>query len=358
MGYKRRKGSKVFYGQVKNERGVWVKKTLNTEDPVVARVRYRELERQQADPSYRAANETTLGDAADEFLTSRRVKGCAEGTFHMYGVKLAHLGRLLGSDLPLAHLDAPKVDKFIATRLAEGAKRNTIGKELTALRGLLKVAQRAGKFPRPLFEVLPTEWSNDYEPRRTALTQEQVSALVAALASPREWVDALGKHYKRERPSLSCAAMVAFIVATGARLSEARRATRGQIDLKRGLVYFQITKTRKKGKREKYVPITPLNRSLLEQVVAACAGKGTAAAMFDKWANVTRDLEIACTSVGCPRVTPNDLRRTFVNWHREAGVDLQSLSDMAGHVDSRMVEKVYGRMRPEQLRDLVLKAVG
>ena len=306
-----------------------------------SRARYRELERREADPSYRASNEATLGDGAAEFVTSRIVKGCADGTMHMYGIKLAHLGRLLGDDLPLAHIDAPKVDGFIARRLAEGAARNTIGKELTALRGLQKVAQRAGKFPRPLFEVMPSEWSNDYEPRRTALTPEQVNALVTYLAA-------------RPRAGLNGAALVTFIVATGARWSEALRAERSCVDMKRGLVYFKITKTKKSGKREKWVPITPKTRALLEQVLAATAGRKT---LFERWGNGRRDLALACDAVGCPRVTPNDLRRTHANWLRDAGVDTASIADVLGHVDSRMVERVYGKLRPEQLRDRVLASV-
>lgn len=350
----------VYYGRTKNEHGKWIKRTLNTGDAIVARARFRELERREADPSYRAANEASIADAVADFVASRVVKGCAAGTMHMYRVKTAHLLRLVGGKLPLAALDAPRVDKYIAARLAEGAGRNTIGKELTALRGLLKVAQRAGKFPRPLFEVLPTEWSNDYEPRKTALTAEQSAALVRALAAPASWVDAMGRSYTRDDGAserMNKAAFVAFSIATGARLSEARRAVRSQIDLKRGLVYFLITKTKKKGKREKYVPVTDLTRGLLEQVLAATAGKGTGVPMFAPWANMTRDLAKVCKALDIPRVTANDLRRTHANWLVAGGVPLNFVADVLGHVDSRMVERVYGRLRPEQLRERVLAIV-
>ena len=339
------KRSGVWYGRVKDASGRWVKRTLNTSDAKVADIRYRDLERREASPTYRAASEATFGAAADDFETSRRVKGCAEGTMHMYGIKLGHLERLLGADLPLARIDSTAVDRYIATRLREGAEhghtgiRNTIGKELTALRGVLKVAKRAGKFTGDLDAVLPFEWATDYEPRRTTLTPAQAVALVAQLA---------------ER-NLNRAACVAFIVATGARLSEALTATRGQVDLAKGFVHFQITKTRRKGRREKWVPITRLTRGLLEQVIAATAGRRV---MFDRWANVTRDLAVACAKVeGCPRVTPNDLRRTHANWLRDAGVDTASIADVLGHADSRMVERVYGKLRPEQLKERVLASV-
>lgn len=318
----------VFYARLRTHDGCWVAKSLATQDRVVASSKLRELERREADPTYRAAHETSLATAAEAFVRSRIVKGCAAGTMHMYRVKLGHLARLFGADLPLALVDAPRVDRFVSTRLEEGAARNTIGKELTALRGLLKVAQRAGLFPRPLYEVMPSEWSNDYEPRRTALTTDQVTALLRALPAPRR-------------------AFVSFVVATGARLSEAFRAQPSDVDLDRGLVHFVITKTRRSGRGEKFVPITPLTRALIDPGTLPLA----------RWGNITRDLALACTAAGVPRVTANDLRRTHANWLRAAGVDLGSIADVLGHVDSRMVERVYGKLRPEQLRDRVLGVV-
>lgn len=324
MGLFKRGG--IFYARIKGTDGKWRKTTLNTSDRVVARGKYRDLERETADPSYRAANETSLADAAREFERSRTVKGCADGTMQMYGVKLAHLERLLGEDLPLSRIDAPLVDQYVVTRLDEGAARNTIGKELTALRGLLKVARRAGKFSRDLAEVMPAEWSNEYEPRRTALTRAQVRALI--------------KYLPRRR-----AAFVAFVVGTGARLSEAMRAKPEDVDLRSGMIRFEITKTRKKGRASKHVPITKLTRELVKLALPSLP--------LAPWANVRRDLENACAELKIPRVTPNDLRRTHANWLREAGVDTSLIADVLGHTDSRMVERVYGRLRPEQLRDRV-----
>jgi hypothetical protein len=40
-------------------------------------------------------------------------------------------------------------------RLAEGACRNTVKKELTTIRGMLKVAKRRGEFPSDIGAVMP-----------------------------------------------------------------------------------------------------------------------------------------------------------------------------------------------------------
>lgn len=98
-------------------------------------------------------------------------------------------------------------------------------------------------------------------------------------------------------------------------------------------------------------------RIVIYEVRAVMQATEGRAKLFDRWANVRRDLADACAAAGCPVATPNDLRRTHANWLRDAGVDVASIADVMGHVDSRMVERVYGRLRPEQLRDRVNAAM-
>jgi hypothetical protein len=43
-------------------------------------------------------------------------------------------------------------------------------------------------------------------------------------------------------------------------------------------------------------------------------------------------------------MTPNDLRRTFGSWLKQAGVDSFTVASMMRHSSSVMVEKVYGQL--------------
>lgn len=52
-------------------------------------------------------------------------------------------------------------------------------------------------------------------------------------------------------------------------------------------------------------------------------------------------------------ISPNDLRRTTGRQLRARGVEPQLLAAVLGHVDGRMVEKVYGRLAPEELAHLL-----
>src|SRR5262249_27536140 len=44
-----------------------------------------------------------------------------------------------------------------------------------------------------------------------------------------------------------------------------------------------------------------------------------------------------------------DLRRTYATWWRHHGVATADIASLLGHKDSRMVERVYGRMDPHSL---------
>jgi len=77
---------------------------------------------------------------------------------------------------------------------------------------------------------------------------------------------------------------------------------------------------------------------------------GVAGSLFKPWANVRRDLRAACALAGIPTVSPNDLRRTFETWLRKQGVVPSLIAPAMGHADSRMVERVYGRLGAEDLR--------
>lgn len=80
--------------------------------------------------------------------------------------------------------------------------------------------------------------------------------------------------------------------------------------------------------------------------------------LFRPWANIRRDLHAACYRAEIPHGSPNDLRRTFGRWLRKAGVEPQLIAPAMGHADSRMVERVYGRLTSHELGGLIAKQAG
>lgn len=316
------KRGRVWWYQFRGERY-----STHCTDKKAAELESREIERRVADPTYRAANQATLADVYPDFVAQQQQRGRAKGTLKMYETHLAHLGRVLGEAAPLGSLNAARLDGYVAARHREGAGSPTIHKELTTLRGMLKLARRHDKYPFAMDEVMPLVQGAS-TPGTRHLTAQQVPKLLAQLQPKR-------------------AAFVAFIVATGADLASVEAAERGDIDLKAGTVLVRGTKT---NHRWRTVPILKPFAKLVER-----AAKGLP---FEPWSNVRRDLEVACRHAKVPRVTPRDLRRTHGSILRQLGVEPHLIGKMLGHADSRMVEKVYGQLPADALGKLLGSRVG
>ena len=157
-------------------------------------------------------------------LVDRDQRGRAKGTLDMYRVKAGHVIRLLGAATSLARVDARAVDAFIEMRLAEGAARSTIQKDLVTIRAMLKVAKRRGEFRGEVAGVMPDGFEAGYRPRSRFLAETEASRLLGELTADR-------------------AARVAFILATGARWGETDRVQRADVDRVRGVVFLRGTKT-------------------------------------------------------------------------------------------------------------------
>ena len=146
---------------------------------------------------------------------------------------------------------------------------------------------------------------------------------------------------------------MAFILATGARLGESDRARPEDIALSERGVALRGTKTEASLRR---VPIVGFGEPLMEHALAYANGRdGT---LFSKWGNVRRDLAEACERAGIEKVSPNDLRRTFGTWLRQHGVEPHLIGAALGHTDSRMVERVYGRMPADSLTAVLQARLG
>src|SRR5690349_8923445 len=134
---KRKDGAVTYYGDFIDRRGQRRQVSLRTGDRAVARARLRDLELSTTDTGPHQTE--ALADALDYF-TGVSCATKAEGTRHCYEQKARHLARLLG-DVALDALSREHVERYIATRIREGANSHSVHKELVALRGALKAAK-------------------------------------------------------------------------------------------------------------------------------------------------------------------------------------------------------------------------
>ncbi len=354
----------VWYCWFFDNQGRRIKRTTQCTDRRAAEARAREWERDAADPDHAAKKAASLGEALKTMLDAEEAHAKAgrrsDDTVDCYKVKAGHWVRLLETNaqvghapLPLAEVDARRVDRYIATRREEGVGDGTIHKELTVLRKALKLAKRHGLWDGDLAKVLPTRFSPAYEPVERWL--------------PREEVDLLMKVLPRHR-----AAVVAFIVATSAEWGCVVRARREDLGTGNDAVALRGTKNPRRWRK---VPVLTQAQSTMLDFARKNAD-GVDGLLFSAWGNVRRDLHDACRRVGCLRTgcvkeadatrrssctrdkcekaaiapcSPNDLRRSFAHHHLDVGLPHAHVARMMGHRDSRMVERVYGRLDDEEL---------
>jgi len=235
---------------------------------------------------------------------------------------------------PLSSMSAAVVDGYISQRRQEGVEEGTIKKELSVLRGALKLALRRGLWNGNLLAVLPQGFSDGYVPRERALTWEEVDKLIEALSEKR-------------------AAHIAFIVATGASWGESCRAERQDVNTDYTEANIRGTKN---VYRKRTVPIIAAQQKKLLKIALEKA-PNKEGVLFAKWLSVRRDLALACEKAKIETCTPNDLRRTFATRLHAMGVSLDLLAPPMGHSDTRMLERVYGRLPIGDLAESMKRAI-
>ena len=330
--YQRRSGG-VWYCDFLSPDGKRIQRSTRTNDKQVAKARAREAELDSS-PKARTRKQH-LSDAIAHMVTLLHDK--AAGTVSMYQEKARRVLVSLGDPL-IGDISHDMLSEYIAKRLNKAdrvhgcASPHTVQKEIITIRRALKVAHRRGALlSMPTFP----EFSAKYKPRETWLTPEQFE-LVAAELEP------------KRRLWASLAALA------GANLSEVEAIDWGKVDLVQNRLHIPGTK---RETRRRWVPIAPALRHQLEQVPEA-KRRGRVA---ERWGNVRRDLHRAVDTANAkaaaraaelgldpplviPRVSPNDLRRTFASWLVQRDVPLLTVAGLMGHSSTRMVEKVYGKL--------------
>lgn len=280
----------------------------------------RERELQKHDPSYFRATQATFGEWANK-LTEMKSHEVRAITLRSYPQRFGHWVRLVPASTVLADIGPGTYDAFIAMRRKEGVTDYTIGKELTAMSTMLRLAKRAGCYPGDLESLRPIDFKAKCAKRTRALTFEEFGRLMYQLLAERQ-------------------AFVCFAIALGCRRSEVFRLLPTDVGDKE--VFIGGTKTDEAARR---VPIMSIFRPLIDRARAFLPLRPTLVC------NLNRELHTACDNAGIERVSPNDLRRTHASWLRERGVDGDTMRRLLGHTSTVLLDQVYDRSRPEVLAE-------
>jgi integrase/recombinase XerD len=292
-----------------------------------------------------------LRDGIAEFLVSLSVeRGLAGNTIAAYRRDLAQYAEFLG--VAEAHDSGPDLDditpelvsEFMAVLDGRNLKPGTIGRKMAAVRGLHRFL-----FAEEFAASDPTAGLDT--PRRgaslpKALTVEEVERL---LESPNR-SDPLGARD---------AALLEFLYATGARVSEAVTVDLHDLDLETRTVMLTG-----KGNKQRLVPLgryavaaviaylpyrLELRRSGADPGRLFLNSRGKALSRQGVWGIVRK--AAASAGIAGDRASPHVLRHSAATHMVEGGADLRTVQEMLGHA-SISTTQIYTRVSPQHLYEV------
>ena len=161
----------------------WQRSTKQTDERAARQVAAR-LEQDLAVEAHRSIHEAcTLEVAIAALLNFSRSAGRAEGTVEFHETKARHLLRLLGARRLCASITPAMTSAYAQQRIAEGAHRHTVQKELRVLLQALRRAKKLRLFAPDvdISELKPDEVKSAYSPRDRWLTPTEYKTLLEEL---------------------------------------------------------------------------------------------------------------------------------------------------------------------------------
>ena len=345
-------GSVVYYADYVDLRtGRRVQKSLRTGDLKVAKHRLRDFELATSDSAPHPTE--TLDDALKYFVDVVHATS-PEATVTCYRQKARHLSTAMGG-MPVDQITAETVERYIAKRCGNGddsdkAHRHSVHKELIVLRGALKSARKRGTFRGQIADIVP-QFASGYTPRETYLTPDQFMSLsenlIVARTNPKP---ATIVRERERRVNRTLYLLLAGLAAC--RKGELEKLDWTNVDLANNVIRVPKSKVRVGKPKIRTIPIHPVLRPWLEAL------RKDEGCVVESWGSIGRDLPDACTRAGVPRITCNDLRRTFASWSVQAGVPAKVVANLMGHTSTRMVDLVYGRVGPNDYELAISKLPG
>jgi integrase/recombinase XerD len=294
------------------------------------------------------ANTITLGQAVVVFLDACRVeKGLSAHSIAAYGHDLSLLAAHLGDDRHLEAIVGSDLIGFLRAQSHSGIGARSQARRWAAVRQFFRWLRRAGMTDSdPTHGISAPKWG---KPLPECLTQSEVLQLLAAPGAD----SPLG---------LRDTAILEFLYAAGARVSEATSLTLDRLRLDQGIVLLAG-----KGKKQRLVPLGAIAilalRAWLDAgrpiFAAKARTKQPPRAVFlnMRGGGLSRQsiflrLREHAINAGIVRpISPHVLRHSFATHLIEGGADLRAVQLLLGHADISTTQ-IYTHLSQERLRGL------
>ncbi len=284
---------------------------------------------------------TDLPAVVGEYLGALRVeRGLAANTIEAYRRDLAQYVAFLDGRAPTEEL----VAAFVSSLRGSGLASATIARKLAAVRGLHRFLVAEG-----LAETDPTRLV-DPEARRPALPKALTVDQVLCLLEVPDPATVAGRRD---------AALLEFLYATGARVSEVVALDLADLDLEE-----RVAVVTGKGNRQRLVP---LGRAAVAAVEAwlvdrmKLARSGVDAVFLNlRGRRLTRQgvhriVAQAARTAGLTGVSPHVLRHSAATHMLEGGADLRTVQEMLGHARLSTTQ-VYTNVSPQHLLEVYVQS--
>jgi integrase/recombinase XerD len=287
----------------------------------------------------------SLETGIEEYLVSLRVeRGLSANTIAAYTRDLAEYVAYLDGRDPSEDL----ISELISHLRQRGLADSTVARKIASLRGLHRFLVIEGFRNTDPMALIDSPRRPDPFPK--ALTVEEATALVEAPGTGNPAA-------RRDR------ALLEFLYATGARVSETVDVDLGDLDLE-----DKVVKVTGKGARQRLVPMggkaveaievwLPDRMTLVSRrakgdplFINLRGGRISRQAVFDivKKHAISVDIEAS-------RVSPHVLRHSAATHMVEAGADLRSVQEILGHATISTTQ-VYTRVSPAHVMEIYVEA--
>jgi integrase/recombinase XerD len=245
----------------------------------------------------------------------------------------------------LLTVDRATLDTFVAERRGAGAAASSVARQVAAIRMLHRFLAEEG--------TRGDDPSVDIEGVRVPagiphpLSEDEVTALLAAPAT-------------NDPAGLRDRALLEFLYATGARISEACGLSLGDFDHEE-----QLVRLFGKGSKERIVPygrhaaaalvewLGPLGRPHMQPQRWARRGDAEAVFLNTRGARLSRQ---AAWAIGLgPKLSPHVLRHSCATHLLDHGADLRIVQELLGHA-SISTTQIYTKVSQERMFDVYKSA--
>lgn len=265
-------------------------------------------------------------DLAGEHLDLIRGRGRAAPYVASIEIGWRHLLTHFGADAVISDLTHDRIAAYEIGRRQEGARGQTIRRELWQLRWAFRSAQRKG-------------WI-DAMPEFPAVDRDPPHATRRGRLVPPKILRAILRELDREARD-----RLMVIALTGLRATEAMKLTGAWLEGRKGARFIRVPAAAAKSRRERLIPCPSHAAAIL---VRRRGLLGSEVPLFPVTSHKTQ-LRRVCRDIGVERITLRDLRTTFASEALAATGDAAAVQDILGHHDLSMTQ-VYQRSTVKRLR--------